>query len=114
MTLLNPKTTFLYVPVRVFLAIRLTTSLGFEIDEELRAAIDSDAKAAINLVFWRETIGHGVYLMMSYAKDNQHVEAIRMFVTCSYFGMSSMWIRVIVLLFCLQTLMYWKRFVLLT
>lgn len=56
MTPLNPKTTFLYDPVRVFLAIRLTTSLGFDIDEELRAAIDSDAKAAIDLVFWRELL----------------------------------------------------------
>ncbi|KAI8549651.1 hypothetical protein RHMOL_Rhmol06G0041500 [Rhododendron molle] len=48
-------------------------------DEELRAAvIDSDVKTAINHVMWRPSIGHEVYLMFSSAKDNQHVEALRM------------------------------------
>ncbi|XP_058220796.1 tRNA nucleotidyltransferase cca2-like [Rhododendron vialii] len=79
MTPLNPKATFYHDPVRVFRAIRLATSLGFELDEELRAAaIDSDVKAAINHVLWRPSIGHEVYLMFSSAKDNQHVEALRM------------------------------------
>ncbi|KAF7140208.1 hypothetical protein RHSIM_Rhsim06G0031300 [Rhododendron simsii] len=79
MTPLNPKKTFYYDPVRVFRAIRLATSLGFELDEELRAAaIDSDVKTAINHVMWRRSIGYEVYVMFSSAKDNTLVEALRM------------------------------------